>query len=131
MTVLRAIGQSSQLRAIGRCHLLACQDLKSCSYLSPRLVNVWDYVQQLIDMDLWAKWSLVGRSNVRHDHECQRSLRCDWTVLPIWEFGLSMSFDPLGEMNPFTSGVKRILSWFRRNDSNEFHTCPKWLKYLN
>ena len=34
--VLRAAGQSSQLRAVGMCYLLTCHDPRPCSCLSPQ-----------------------------------------------------------------------------------------------
>lgn len=36
---------------ISRCHLLTCQDLRSCSCMSIQFVNIWDCEQQLIDID--------------------------------------------------------------------------------
>ena len=47
--------------------MLTCKNLGPSSYLSPQPFDIWDYVQQLIDMDLWAKWSFINRLNVRRE----------------------------------------------------------------
>ena len=42
-----------------------------------------------------------------------------------------MLFDPVGERKSLTSGATQILTWFRRNDQDEFHTCPRRVKCLS
>ena len=34
-------------------------------------------------------------------------------------------------MNPLSFDVRRILTWSKRNDPVEFHTCPGLPKYLS
>ena len=113
--VLRAVGQSSQLRVIGRCHSLMCQDLRLCNYLSLQSINVWDYVQQLIDMDLWAKWSPVNRLNIRQEWSLMLEVFKIWLDNPSC-LGVRTpnAVRPCGGKNPSTFGARRILSWFDR-----------------
>ena len=92
------------------------------------LLMIWNYIQQLIDMDLKARRGLINHSHVRRE----------WSRMPIGlenlieeshSFGgsnLSLSSGSVGENGLLIPSVRRNWLWPRQNNSDRLHTCARW-----